>query len=213
MNSSTLTILRREAVVRDWVRRRLGSVAHELRVARTAKMLFDLTRRWHDLGSADCRTLVLGALVHDVGRSLQARKHARNGASMVLEDRWLPLSATERRRVAYLARHHKGKVPAEGTDDILDAADDARAMTLLLGLLRVADALDSRMAGGPRLIMTVRGRSQGSRVLSIYGYVESDTWQARELYGKPKKLRLLEESLSCEIRIEWFGTAEVGMVG
>src|SRR4051794_11717300 len=95
-------LLEKEIAVRDWVRRRLGSVAHELRVARVAKMIFSLTRQWHGLGATECRLLGLGALAHDVGRCMGEKRHARNGAEMVLADRWLPLGEVERRRVAYL---------------------------------------------------------------------------------------------------------------
>lgn len=196
-------------VVRDWVRRRLGSVAHELRVARVARMLFALTRRWHGLGAAECRLLTLGALVHDVGRCLGEKRHAQNGAAMILDEARLPLGEAERRRVAYLTRHHKGKVPATGEDAILDrAADDLRTMRILLAILRSADGLDSRTAGGPNLVLSVRGRT-----MQIHGYVEMALAEAARLYGRPKKLALLEEVLECQVKTEWFPMESGLLVG
>jgi exopolyphosphatase/guanosine-5'-triphosphate,3'-diphosphate pyrophosphatase len=196
-------------VVRDWVRRRLGSVAHELRVARVGRMLFALTRRWHGLGAAECRLLTLGGLVHDVGRCLGEKKHAQHGAAMVLEERRLPLGEAERRRVAYLTRYHKGTVPAMGEDGILEnGVDDLRAMRVLLGMLRAADGLDSRTAGGPNLVLSVRGR-----VVQIHGYVEMELADAARLYGRRKKLALLEEVLGCEVRMEWFPMESGLLVG
>ncbi len=59
----------REILVREWVRRRLGTVAHELRVARVAGMIFQLTKRWHGLTRAEQSAVAVddGAqLVHDV---------------------------------------------------------------------------------------------------------------------------------------------------
>ncbi len=200
-------LLDKQIIARDWVRRRLGSVAHELRVARVAKMLFSLTRRWHGLGAADCRLLVLGALVHDVGRCMGDKKHAYNGAQMVMKDKWLPLGESDRRRVAYLTRHHKGKVPAVGEDGILDSAcDDLESMRILLALLRAADGLDSRTQGGPNLVLTLHGR-----IVQIHGYVEMDVTEAGRLFGRGKKMALLEEALDCQVRTEWFST-EMGVL-
>ena len=44
----------RDAMLREWVRRRLGAVEHELRVARVGRMLFGATRRWHGSGCHFC---------------------------------------------------------------------------------------------------------------------------------------------------------------
>jgi exopolyphosphatase/pppGpp-phosphohydrolase len=200
----------KETQVADWVRRRLGSVDHELRVARVAKTLFNLTRRWHNLSSADSRVLTLAALVHDVGRAMGPRKHAKNGARMVLESSSLPLTPTERRRVAFLARHHKGRI--QETALLHDTLDDPKAMHILLALLRAADGLDSRKLGGLRLVITLRGRD-----LTIYGHPDSGTpttaSHLEAIYGRRKKFQLLEQSLNCRIHTQWFGTGEMGLVG
>ena len=172
-------------------------------------MLFSLTRRWHKLGNAENRLLASGALVHDVGRMFGEKKHAHTGAQLIMDDSWLPLGEAERRRIAYLTRYHKGKVPVLGEDDLLDRdADDVEAMRVLLGLLRAADGLDSRLLGGPNLVLTLRGR-----VIQIHGYVEMEESEAARVYGRRKKLALLEESLDCQIRTEWFGVETGLLVG
>ncbi len=84
----------KEALVRDWVRRKLGRIDHELRVARLARHLFELTHRWHGLGHAERRLLVLGSLVHDVGRAIEDKGHARHGARMILDSTGLPVNET-----------------------------------------------------------------------------------------------------------------------
>jgi len=203
----------KEAAVREWARRRLGSVAHELRVARVARMLFDLTRRWHGLGTAECRLLMMGALVHDVGRAEGEKKHAQRGAEMVMASRSLAVSEAERSRLAYLTRYHKGTVPEAGEalrDEPGGAENGSLTMRVVLGLLRAADGLDSRSLGGPRLVVTVGG---SRRVLSIYGYVEGDAWEAEEVFGRRKKFRLLEETLHCEVETHWVGTEAFALVG
>ncbi len=202
----------KEALVRDWARRKLGRIDHELRVARLARHLFELTHRWHGLGHAERRLLVLGSLVHDVGRAIEDKGHARHGARMILDSMGLPVNETERRRIAYLTRYHRGRVPEMGDEEILqhdesDTREDVANLRVLLGLLRASDALDSRSAEAPRLILTLRDRN-----LSIRGYVEGDAQSAAELFGGPKKFRLLEETLNCEVRTEWFSTEVVTLV-
>jgi exopolyphosphatase/pppGpp-phosphohydrolase len=198
----------KEIAIREWVTRQLGDIAHEKRVARVAQMLFQLTRRWHDLGRAESRLLNMAALVHDVGRAHGEEGHAKTGARMILEHAGLPVSEAERRRLAYMTRHHRGAVPEPGGEQHLDAALDPRnTMRLLLGLLRAADSLDSRVLGGPQIVATVH-----ARVLTLCGYIEGDASLAAATLGKPKKLRLLEDTLDCEVRIEWFSTERLAMV-
>ena len=125
---------------------------------------------------------------------------------MVLENEWL--TPTTRRRLAYLTRYHRGRVPEAGEEEILEhrGADHGFAMRVLLGILRAADSLDSRSCEPPRLVITVN-----RRVLTIYGYLEGNV--AAMHLGRRKKLKLLEEALQCEVRTEWFGTEGAALVG
>lgn len=195
-------------MVCNWVRRRLGSVAHELRVARIAEKLFSLTRKWHDLGAMELKLLALAALVHDVGRAQGKKGHAKIGARMVMESATLPLGAGERRRLAYLTRHHRGRVPEPGAESYLDRdSDDGRAMRILLGLLRAADSLDSRVRGGHQFVATIRGRT-----LTFCAYVSGDAAAEAKILAKPKKFALLESTLHCEVRTEWYSTDRLALV-
>src|SRR5262249_34567001 len=110
-----------DIAVHEWVRRRLGNIEHELRVARVSEFLFDLTRRWHNLGRGELKLLKLSALVHDVGRSQRDKGHAKIGAKMIFESSSLSLSDVERRRLAFLTRYHRGNVPNAGEESFLSA--------------------------------------------------------------------------------------------
>jgi exopolyphosphatase/pppGpp-phosphohydrolase len=199
-----------EAAVRSWALRKLGSIDHELRVARAAGLLLDITQGWHGLGGAERRLLVLGALLHDVGRSVEEHGHSGHGARLILESRSLPLSESDRRKLAYLVKHHRGKVPASGTDKFLlhrEGGDESAKMRVLLGLLRAADALDSRRLPPPGLLLTRRERR-----LTIRGYFDGDERKAAEILGRPKKFRLLEETLDCTVRVEWYARQNIVQV-
>ena len=70
------------------------------------------------MATAECNLLVLAALVHDVGRAFGEDNHARVGAEIILENE--KLTATERRRLAYLTRYHRGRVPEAGEEEITE---------------------------------------------------------------------------------------------
>jgi exopolyphosphatase/pppGpp-phosphohydrolase len=202
------SVTEKEHAVRDWVRRKLGSVAHELRVLALAHKFFELTSRWHALGGAEKRLLGLAALVHDVGRATCDKDHARVGAQMLMENANLPLTDADRRRMAFLTRYHRGKVPERGLEEYLDpGTDDIQELHLLLALLRAADTLDSRSLAPPHLLMTVR-----ARVLTVYGYVAGDAETVGTALGKRKKFMHLEDLLQCKVRTEWFSTDRLALV-
>lgn len=195
-----------DAVV-QWVSGHLGRADHERRVAQIGARLFELTRPLHRLDETDLRLLRLGSLVHDVGRSVDKKTHPVQGAHLVLADRSLPVSAAERRVLAYLTLYHKGWVPDEGCDDVLSRGDDAGRWRRVLALLRAADALDSRSLESPRLAFSLTGLS--GRVasalrrptLSITCYLSDDSAKARRIYQRRKKFRLLDEMLGCHTQV------------
>lgn len=180
-----------------WVARRLGAVDHERRVAAIASTLFDLTADIHELGMPQRRLLRLASILHDVGRSVDRKSHPAEGARMIAADSTLPLTAAERRCLCYLTRYHRGAVPQNGYAEYLTGADDRKAMHRLLALLRAADALDSRSAVVPRLVIAMRGRR-----IAVTCYLDEDCSRARRIYRRRKKHRLLEEVLGCRLEVD-----------
>jgi exopolyphosphatase / guanosine-5'-triphosphate,3'-diphosphate pyrophosphatase len=187
----------KEHIVERWVARRLGAIDHERRVTAIAATLFDLTADIHQMGVAQRRLLRLAGIVHDVGRSVDGKSHPTVGADMIVRDSTLPLTAAERRCLAYLTRYHRGAVPQNGYAEHLTAADDRKAMLRLLALLRAADALDSRSALVPRLVLAMRGKR-----IAVTCYLDKDCPRARRIYRRRKKHRLLEDTLGCRIDVE-----------
>ena len=183
-----------------WVRAHLGTTDHERRVARLALELFDLTQPLHGLGWRERRTLLLAALTHDVGRAVAEADHHRAGARMVRTAE-LGLSARERRRVSYLVRHHKGKLPAAADDLRLRRDADPVGLRVLLGILRAADGFDSRVWGRPRITMSLRGRRAARLCIAAESRLGEEA--ARRIYARPKKLALLGAMLGCGVEVRW----------
>lgn len=184
------------AALESWVLRRLGRIDHEWRVTRISLALFDLLRRRHKLNHRARDVLALAAMAHDVGRSVDDRTHARQGARLILKEKDLPLGETLRRRLAYLTLYHRGPVPTVGEDGVLLPGEDANSVRLLLAILRAADALDSRRAEPPALRFTCRGRR-----LHVHCHLRSGSTKSRKIYSRRKKFRLLEETLGCKVEL------------
>jgi exopolyphosphatase/pppGpp-phosphohydrolase len=202
------------AAVERWVRRRLGTTGHERRVAEISATVFELTSPLHALRPCrDGRLLRLAALVHDVGRCVDDAEHPAHGAAMLLSDESLPLGAAERRALAYLTLYHRGSVPALGDDDVLHPEDDREGLLTVLGMLRCADGLDSRSLESPRLVFALLEGSRSRRAtLRVTCYLHSDSEKARRVYQRPKKFRLLEQTLGCSVEVDVASAQALRMV-
>ena len=185
-----------EVAAARWVQRRLGECSHERRVLAVAAKLFDLTRPVLGLGMAECRVLRLGALLHDVGRSISEKNHAFEGAELIAGTTALELSPMDRRALSFLAMYHRGSVPALFEERYLRQFDPRAPLRRVLGLLRVADALDSRQIASPQLLFAMDGRK-----LSIRCMVTGDYRAACDVYRRRKKFHLLEAFLGTEIDV------------
>ena len=187
----------KELLTERWVQRRLGRIGHERRVTSIATILFDLTQDLHELTVAHRRLLRLGSIVHDVGRSVEDRRHPAIGAEMLMEDSHLPISDQDRRRLAYLTRYHRGAVPEIGYDGILRDGDGRKTTQRVLALLRAADTLDNRNLTPPRIVMSLKGHK-----LNVTCFIEDDCSKSRRAFSKRKKFRLLEDLLDCKVDVQ-----------
>jgi exopolyphosphatase/pppGpp-phosphohydrolase len=194
MLASTAMDLR---AVAQWTAARLDTLEHERRVARVASTLFDLTQPLHELRFFHRHLLRAAALVHDVGRSVNKDEHPLAGARMILRDRSLRATESDRRALAYLTLYHRDSVPAAGDESILRDGDDADALRKLLALLRAADALDSRSLESPRLVFGLKKRR-----LHVNCYLEDLTPKARRIYQRRKKFRLMEEEIGVRVEVD-----------
>ncbi len=200
---SEVSVTMTEMFLERWVARHLGKVRHERRVRDTATALFDLTHRLHGLEHQDRRILRWAALVHDVGRAIDDATHPLEGARLIERHKLMPINVVDRRRLVYLTLYHRGAVPKLGYDDVLRPGDGRRATRLLLGILRTADALDSRQYGdAPELSFSLKiNRGKPGR-LKIEAELPDDSAKVRRAYDRPKKYRLLEEVLELKVQVE-----------
>jgi exopolyphosphatase/guanosine-5'-triphosphate,3'-diphosphate pyrophosphatase len=177
-----------------WADRHLGGNEHELQVMRLATRLFHLTAHRHALSDRFRTLLRWSAIVHDVGRSIDDADHPAEGAFMLLADTTLPLTARDRRWLAFLTRYHRGRVPERGEESILHPHDPRDALRTTLALLRAADALDKRRRKrSPKLRLSLTGST-----LRIDCHAPRRVVRAIDNVGK---FQLLTQTTGCEIQI------------
>src|SRR5882672_7060256 len=175
----------------------MGISSHERRVAAIAVRLFDLLARQHRLSPKYRKLLHVAALLHDAGRVYGSEGHEHSGAAMVQMDRALPLSPRQRRAIAYLIRYHRGPVPSLiSQQQILACGDQHRKLRLLLGILRLCDAIDSRHIHPPTIII-----KRTAKKLRITCLVQEELAEARRRLGGCNKFALLETELGFRVRL------------
>jgi exopolyphosphatase/pppGpp-phosphohydrolase len=181
---------------REWVLQQLGSIRHERRVSAICRSLFEITLPLHDLNRSDLRLLKLAGYLHDIGRSINNKNHPAEGARIIRRQSDLPLKKRERRLLAYIALRHRGSIPDANEDRALDRVSDKSKARMLLGFLRAADTLDSRWMAAPGLSFSRRGQT-----IRIVCRTRHDADEARRIFCRRKKFRLLEEMLDCRFEV------------
>lgn len=117
--------------------------AHARHVARLSLSLFDQLGPLHELGAADRRILLGGALLHDIGKFVADRKHHKHSFYLIAHSELPGFAPREVLLVALVARYHRRALPRKshpGTSEL--DAEERRRVTRLAALLRLADALD-----------------------------------------------------------------------
>jgi len=169
---------------------------HARHTAALALSLFDATQGRHRLGAAERELLEYAALLHDVGHHISYPAHHKHSYYLIKNGGLHGFEPDEREVIACVARYHRRGRPRRthaGYGAL--SRDRRRAVAVLAGILRVADALDrshrqvveavsvSERAGR----MTVRGEARGDCEL--------------EVWGASQRAGLLARSLGCSIRI------------
>lgn len=147
--------------------------AHAERVAALATQLYDGLNRMDLIpqNEHDSRKILLAAaLTHDVGRAKREKEHQK------VSYRWIyrmspPLgwSAPDLRLSAAVARFHRGALPQARHKALQEFAPQDRKLAIYLaGILRLANAFDSRRDGySPRLEINAQ---DGCLAISAAGY-------------------------------------------
>ncbi|HTV73503.1 MAG TPA: Ppx/GppA phosphatase family protein [Candidatus Acidoferrales bacterium] len=154
--------LRRFDSARELARRFGSEGVHENRVGALAVELFDRLRGVHTFEPAERDMLFAAALVHDVGRAVNASAHHKHGAYIVQNAQPVGFSSKEISLMSALVRYHRKALPKPTHPEWANADDATKAQIEGLGgILRLADGLDARHLA---VVDSVEVRREGSAI-------------------------------------------------
>ncbi len=168
-------------------------------VAHLALQLFDQLAPLHGLGEEDRRLLEYGAYLHDIGQHIGYERHEHHAAYIIKNGDLRGFSDTERTILALIARYHRKSRPKRKDPDFAALPPKRRrAVSVLAGIVRLADGLDR---SHHQLVQDVRseiGPEQVTITAEVVGDAELEIWGAR------RKSRLLERVLKkqLDLRVE-----------
>jgi exopolyphosphatase/guanosine-5'-triphosphate,3'-diphosphate pyrophosphatase len=116
---------------------------HAVQTARLSLALFDQLADVHALPASARGLLEAAALLHDLGHAVSPNRHHKHTYYLVSNADIPGFSDRERQLVALIARYHRRSPPERSRPDLVDLpVADFRLVRRLVGVLRIADALD-----------------------------------------------------------------------
>ncbi len=123
--------------------KRLGAdESHLKQVVTLAETLFDGTQRIHKLSSEWKRYLTAATILHDTGEAVSSTHHEIHSYYIVRNADFLAMEKWESEFIAQLCLNHNAGELSKKDIEFLTEKSKKNAFHFLLGLLRVADALD-----------------------------------------------------------------------
>ncbi|MGA9979803.1 MAG: CHAD domain-containing protein [Candidatus Sulfotelmatobacter sp.] len=159
-----------------WAKALDPDFAHSERVARLALELYDglaarrlLSPRMNPANGSGARSsLLMAALLHDVGKSKGNKGHHKTSLELIkAHSTPLGWNAQDMQRAAIVARFHSGALPTGNHKALRDLLPDEQKTTIqLAAILRLANAFDSSHDGHIRRLQIENGQSESGRIRS-----------------------------------------------
>jgi exopolyphosphatase/guanosine-5'-triphosphate,3'-diphosphate pyrophosphatase len=157
--------------------------AHVERVQHLAGRVFEELEPLHALPAEDRTLLDAAARVHDIGKAISYRDHARHGAYLVAGSPLHGFSPREQALISLLVRYHRsGKPRADAYRGIVEPGDRAR-LRQLATCLRLAEYMERTRSS--RVVDVHAEIGAGSVVLSLVceGEPWVEYWETRRQRG------------------------------
>ena len=171
---------------------------HARTVARVALDLFDGTHRVHGLGARERSLLEFAALLHDVGRHISYPGRHKHTFYLIRNGDLRGFHPVDIEVLALVGRYHRQGTPRKKNAVFASLPRaDRRAVRILSGLLRLADALDRSHRG---VVKALYVREDGGELrfrCEVEGDAGLERWAAR------RRLELLAETLERPLGLEF----------
>ncbi|MBP2636819.1 MAG: ppx 1 [Firmicutes bacterium] len=146
---------------------------HAAAVERWAMLLFDKLARIHGLDDRHRLLLKAAAILHDIGKHVNLRRHYFYSYRLIISSDILGFSKAERYVVANIAYYHSKGIPSDADGNFAELAPNEKvAVSKLSAIIRLADAIDRShrqkaskgevALRGDELIITVTSRDDMS---------------------------------------------------
>jgi exopolyphosphatase/guanosine-5'-triphosphate,3'-diphosphate pyrophosphatase len=191
----------RVARVEAWVREHDPEPSHALQVTKVSLHLFDSLTFLHGLSDEERDLLHAGALLHDIGYTIDAWRHHKHARDLIMSMDLPGFDARDRRIIACLARYHRKGHPKPTHKVYCDLGEkDQLILRKLAALLRIGDGLDRSHRDATQAVQMDR---RGNLLRMI---VLQTPPNGVDLYGANKKRGLFEEVFG--LHVEVLGAAD-----
>ncbi|CQR73167.1 guanosine pentaphosphate phosphohydrolase [Sporomusa ovata DSM 2662] len=146
---------------------------HAAAVETWSMLLFDKLARIHGLSERHRQLLRIAAILHDIGKHVNLRRHYFYSYRLIISSDILGFSKAERHEIANIAYYHSKGVPSDADANFAYLTPDQKvAVSKLSAIIRLADAIDRShrqkvsqaevALRGDELIITVTSREDMS---------------------------------------------------
>src|SRR5881396_3043297 len=169
---------------------------HAHHVAKLCLQLFDQTASIHKMGEREREWLEYAAILHDIGYLINSRQHHKHTYYVIKNSDLAGFTVDEIELIANVARYHRRALPEDDHRNLKDLdAKHRETLTVLGGILRLADALDRSHFG---VIQSMRCTAT-PEALDINLTATDDA--ALELWAARDRKELLAQGLNRAIRL------------
>jgi exopolyphosphatase / guanosine-5'-triphosphate,3'-diphosphate pyrophosphatase len=143
---------------------------HSVQAAELAVRFFDLTVSVHGMGAREREWLEYAALLHDIGYTIDYRKHHKHTYYLITNATLDTFDPREIEIIAHVARFHRGSRPKPKHPTLAALRPwQQRTIEKLTALLRISDSLDRTHASRvEEIYASIRRREVQIEVLSPY---------------------------------------------
>lgn len=167
-------------------------------VRKLALRLFDKLKSLHELGDIERCWLECAAILHDIGIAETTRAHNKKSMELILNDTRLLLTSADRRILASVARYHRKSFPKKTHYNLASlGAKTIQQITLLSGILRVADSLDYTHRG---VVQNLSVKISSKRI-TVECVTSEDPMLEQQAFNKKKDL--IETVLKRKMVLVW----------
>jgi exopolyphosphatase/guanosine-5'-triphosphate,3'-diphosphate pyrophosphatase len=178
------------------------NMKHANHVKTLAMQMFDAlqTQKAHHYGDAEREFLEAAALMHDIGYHIASDQHHKHSYYIIRNADLLGFTNDEKEIIANIARYHRKSHPKARHENFQKVPPDKRRMvTVLAGILRVAEGLDRR---GLQLVRSVRVHVHSQSVDMMLSFNPADGLPDIELWSAERRIELLETMLGKRVFLQ-----------